>query len=258
MRRLLAPLFGGSLLAHVVLLAVAPKVRPLPPIVGLLVGALLFTSLAAVAAFSGGALGALLGTGVRLLWFALGAVGCVAANLLDCGPLADVSLLIAGTGLALLILPLLRDRNILVPVALVAAMVDLWGVATGPTAVAMESAPEVLQRASVKVAALGSLKPVSFVGLGDVVFVALFGGAVAAFGLRLWATLGWTVALLLGAMALAIFGPVPVPALPFAALAVLLPNRKSFSLTREEKLAASAVAAVVATLLAVISIVGAK
>jgi len=258
MRPLLPALFWGSLAARLLLLLLAPKAKGLPPLLGLLLGAFLFTSLSVLAAFSGGALGALLGLGKRLLWFALGVVGCVASNFFECGIAAEISLLVAGTGLALLVLPLLRERNILVPVALVAAMVDLWGVAAGPTAVAMRSSPEVVQRASVKVSPLGGMRPISFMGLGDLVFVALFGGAVSALGLRLWATLCWMVVLLLFAMWLAIFLPVPVPALPFVSLAVLLPNRRSFSLSKGEKLAASAVAAIIAALLAIISIVGAR
>lgn len=256
-RRLLLALFIFSLAAHLALTALAPKVK-VGPLLGLALGAVAFTSLAISVAFFGGALGATLDLGTRLIWFGLGVVGCIVSAVLEWRLAADAFLIAAGTGLALIILLLFRERNILFPMALVAAVVDFWGVAAGPTALAMKSAPKMVERASVKVAALGSIEPISFVGLGDVVFVALFGGAVAAFGLRLWATLSWTMALLILAMALAILGPVPIPALPFAALALLLPNRKSFSLAREEKLAALTVTVVVASLLVVFSFFGAK
>ena len=61
MRRLLLALFGGSIAAHLALMWLAPKLR-VQPLLGLVLGALLSTSLAAVAAYSGGALGCLLYT----------------------------------------------------------------------------------------------------------------------------------------------------------------------------------------------------
>jgi len=257
MRHSFLGLFLGSLLAYVVLLEVAPRLK-VPAPLGMALGAVLFTSLATVAAFLGGATIAPMNVGGKLLWFLLGLAGCVTASRFDLGVAVDAFLILAGVGFGALVLLAVRDRNLLVPVALVAAVVDLWGVTKGPTAMALKVAPEVVEEVSLKVASIGSVEPISFVGPGDIFFVALFGSAAVALGLRVWATMGWMVLLLACAMILAAFGPFSVPALPFVAVATLLANREVFSLTREEKIATSAVTAAIALLLAVVSVATAK
>jgi hypothetical protein len=142
---------------------------------------------------------------------------------------------------------LLRDRNILLPVAAVAILADIFTVAVGPTAKALEHAPELVQRFSVGLPEAGSaagpegakgLAMLASMGIGDFVFLALFFTAAARFGFPLGR--GGKVIAGLVCAALAVYFLLPpvipgIPLLPFIAGGFLIAYGGLFKLSKGER-----------------------
>ena len=142
---------------------------------------------------------------------------------------------------------LLRDRNILLPVAVVAILADIFTVAIGPTGKALEHAPELVQKFSVGLPAAGSaagpegakgLAMLASMGIGDFVFLALFLTAAARFGLPL--RRGGAIMATLVCLALAAYFLLPpvlpgIPLLPFIAGGFLLAYAGRLKLSRTER-----------------------
>jgi len=158
----------------------------------------------------------------------------------------DLALFFAAVLAGLLAARAVREPNMLVPIAVVAAMVDIWGVYWGFVAHIMEKAPQVAESFSAQLPISGkemaALPLVSSVGAGDMLFAALFFGCVWKFGLpvRRTAAAMWT-AVLLGPVVVMVAAQATgrelrvLPGLPFLAAAVLAANWKQFDLSRSEK-----------------------
>ena len=142
---------------------------------------------------------------------------------------------------------MLREPSILLPVAVVAAVVDFWGVYWGFVAHVSEKAPEVAQSLSAQVPQMADMPiavpMVGAIGAGDFLFLALFMAALHRMGLRLrptmWAltitlTLGPTLALLIPKW-LFHHELDRLPGLPFISLAALAANWRSLRPSREER-----------------------
>jgi hypothetical protein len=142
---------------------------------------------------------------------------------------------------------LLRDRNILLPVAVVAILADIFTVAIGPTGKALEHAPKLVEKFSVGLPAAGSaagrqgvkgLAMLATMGIGDFVFLALFLTAAARFGFPL--SRGGKLIAGLVCLALAAFFLLPpvipgIPLLPFIAGGFLIAYARRFRLSRTER-----------------------
>jgi hypothetical protein len=158
----------------------------------------------------------------------------------------DLALFFAAVFVGLLVARTVREPNMLVPIAAVAALVDIWGVYWGFVAHIMEKAPQVAETFSTKLPIAGKelavLPMISSVGAGDMLFAALFLGCVWKFGLSIgrtgaamWATvLIGPVIVMAGAQA-AGHGLTALPGLPFLAAALVGANWKRFNLSRAEK-----------------------
>lgn len=157
-------------------------------------------------------------------------------------------------GLGALLALLLKDRNMLLPVAAFLAGFDMFLVfaPTGPVQTLMAQAPETFRAVTYRVPTVGSPEPIAFVGPADFIFLGLFFVALHRFGMRTRETLIWVVPALLAYLFVVILfgdatlGPVSLGALPALlpiGLVVLLVNRKEFRLTRSEKAATWAVVA---------------
>jgi len=217
-------------------------------------------------------LGALLGLGLLLLflvaalglilsvvrlelgpWVQLGgaaaAAGLVlATRKLGLAPLADYLVVVAASLFGCLVARLIREPNLLVPVAVVAGLVDFWGVYWGFVAHISKTAPQVVQSFSSAVptpAATGLPLPgLSAMGIGDFLFTALYLGAVWRLGMRTLRTArAIFVAVLFSPLA---FWLVPLvthrplealPGLPFIGAGLLVANWRDFRISREEKFA---------------------
>ncbi len=146
------------------------------------------------------------------------------------------------TFLGILLSPIIREPNVLLPVALVAMPIDYIGAMTaiGFTHAIVDKHPDFVHHVSVPVPGIGGavhhggLHPIIFIGPGDVLFVAFFFAVVLRLNLNVRGTFWWIYGLLTATMlAVQVFG-LNIAALVPMGLAVLLANFRYFKLKREE------------------------
>ena len=147
------------------------------------------------------------------------------------------------TFLGILLSPIIREPNVLLPVALVAMPIDYLGAMTaiGFTQNIVAKHPEVVRHVSVAVPGVGSathhngLHPLGFIGPGDILFVAFFFAVVLRLNLNLRGTF-WGIYGLLTLTMLFVLSPwgFNIAALVPMGLAVLIANFRYFRLKREE------------------------
>jgi len=172
--------------------------------------------------------------------------------------LGDLLLVLAALLFGRLVAPLVSDRNLLVPVALVSSIVDFWGVYWGFVHFASKKAAKVVAHFSAVVPQAGP--PVlggprlGSIGLGDFVFMAIFFAVVAKFRMA-WRTTLWLSLLCLLIAAYAFIGLSALPGLPFLAAAVLLANWHHFSLSRTEKVLVIWSVVIISALLAIVTLI---
>lgn len=150
----------------------------------------------------------------------------------------DIALIFFAVSLGYTLSVIVREPNILLPVAIFAAIVDFWSVNFGPLAILLATRPQVVEAAAVQVPALGQAMPVSMIGVGDFVFLALFFGVMYRFRMNVIGAFWMGYALLTVTMFLVIAAPGfgAVPALVPIAIAVIGANAKHFKLKRGEVL----------------------
>ena len=147
------------------------------------------------------------------------------------------------TFLGILLSPIIREPNVLLPVALVAMPIDYLGAMTsiGFTNRMVAQHPDFVKHVSVPVPGVGSathyggLAPIGFIGPGDVLFVAFFFAVVLRLNMNVRGTF-WAIYGLLTATMLFVLSPwgFNIAALVPMGLAVLLANFRYFKLKREE------------------------
>lgn len=154
-----------------------------------------------------------------------------------------------GAGLALL----LKDKNMLLPVAIFLALFDIFLVFTplGFVQQLMKSQPKLLPAVAHQIPQVATQPqetgvPVgtfAYIGPADFLFMGMFFVAVFRFGMRSRETLRWLLIALALYIPLALFlGPIPL--LVPIGLAVLLVNLREFKMNTEEKLSTAIVAAI--------------
>lgn len=166
-----------------------------------------------------------------------------------------LSLLItmACTFFGILLSRIVREANILLPVALVAMPVDYIGAMTpvGFTQNMVAQHSGIVQAVSVHVPTVGGLQPISYIGPGDALFMAFFFSVVLRLGMNDRGTFWAMYGLLTAAMLLVLFsGPlfhrdINIAALVPMGLAVIAANFRAFRLKRAEVFAAGYAAALV-------------
>ena len=176
------------------------------------------------------------------------------------GAVSSLSFLFACIFCGRLLSLIVRERNILLPVAIMAGLADIFTVFFGPTGKTLEHAPKLVEKLSVGIPKAGSaagaaggagLSHIATAGLGDFIFLAFFFAAVWRFGLRSRTTF-WTILImmLLGMLGVLLLPFVPaLPLLPFIVLGFLLANATAFKLSRQEKINTAVVVVFVAGLL---------
>jgi len=175
----------------------------------------------------------------------------------------DLALVLAAAFLGVLVARLIREPNMLVPVALVASIVDMWGVYYGVVREIGERAPETAAALSTSVP-MAVAPMLGSIGIGDFVFMGLFFAAVVRLGLCVSATL-WASAAALLIASLVFFGaslsphlaPLAqrLPGLPFLAAAVVAVNARRFDFSREENRAVVAVVVALGLILTAVTLV---
>ena len=147
------------------------------------------------------------------------------------------------TFLGILLSPIIREPNVLLPVALVAMPIDYLGAMTaiGFTKQMVERHPEIVKPLSVPVPSVGGaahhagLAPIAFIGPGDVLFVAFFFAVALRLNMNVRGTFWWIYGLLTATMIYVLSpGSINVGALVPMGLAVLIANFSYFKLKREE------------------------
>ena len=148
-----------------------------------------------------------------------------------------LAIITAAASIGYLVALRVRDRNLLLPVVMFAAYIDFWTVTRGPVSAVLEKAPEVAMAVAAPIPAAGTgvFVPMTMVGPGDFLFMALVFAAVHRLGLN-GARNYWFVfaGMTLGMLAV-LFGLLPaLPALVVLAVSVVAANWGKFKLTRQE------------------------
>jgi len=161
---------------------------------------------------------------------------------------ASFLVILASVSLGYLLSFLLKEKNILLPVSVFAAYTDFWTVLWGPTSSVVQQAPEVVQAVSAAIPApgAGSIQPISFIGPGDFIFMAMFFAALTRLKMEPSKTY-WLLFPLLSLGMLAVLMnvfPVGLPALVLVSFAVVIVNRRHFKLQRQEIISTVIVAVV--------------
>lgn len=171
-------------------------------------------------------------------------------------------LILTGTFFGQLLSRIIRERSLLVPVALISGLIDLWGVYWGPVSAMSDSAPAAVSSMATAATAaaqvpdamrdampssmayLASIAPPDSIGIGDFVFIAFF--LACAYRLKfsarntMWGIfLGLLAASFIMSLdGISIFGyEIAVQYLPgllFICGGVLLANWKAWQMTRTE------------------------
>jgi len=165
-----------------------------------------------------------------------------------------LSITLGCTFLGILLSPIIREANVLLPVALVAMPVDYLGAMTpiGFTQNALARNPGLVHIVTIPVPAVGgaahhhgALHPIGFIGPGDALFMAFFFAVALRLKLNTRGTFWWMYGLLTATMLLVLFMGVNVAALIPMGLAVLIANGRFFQLKREEVFATVYAAALI-------------
>jgi len=165
------------------------------------------------------------------------------------GAIADSLILAGALLLGSSISGLIRHANLLPPIAIVLTVVDIWTVWLGGFVVRIQQkaqegvviAQRVIEAATVRIPTVATAQyarvGIPVIGIGDLFFAAFLFALLWKFGLNtrsafVLSVVFVTVGLMIAQLPFIPFG---VPGLPFIALAILLPNLKSFQYTPEEK-----------------------
>lgn len=176
--------------------------------------------------------------------------GPIVANLV--GAAGQAGLATWCVGLGALLATLVKDKNILLPIAIFFAIYDKILVLTpvGVTQKIMEQAPEVLETVGMQIPAVqaeatgGAVIPGAYVGPADLVFLGMFFIALFRFRMRTRETLRWMVPALVFYLFVVLFTGFSLPALVPIGLVLVLVNWREFRLNRDEKIATFGLAAV--------------
>jgi len=156
-------------------------------------------------------------------------------------------------GIGALLALILKDQNLLLPIAIFLALFDMWLVFApeGFVQQSMKAAPQVLGNIAYQVPSPqtqptgGLARPLLYVGPADYLFLSMFFVALHRFRMRTQATFRWMVPVLAIYLLIVLtlgdvqLGPIRLGALPALVpigIVVLLVNRKEFRLTRDEKI----------------------
>jgi hypothetical protein len=151
-------------------------------------------------------------------------------------------------GLGVLVAMLIKDKNMILPIAVFLAGFDIFLVFSpkGPTAKFIEAQPEVFQSIAMSVPtprptgpeapAGAAVQPMAFVGPADLFFVATFFVCLYRFKMRVAATAKWLVPVMAAYLLVVLLptGLGMLPALVPIGATVLLVNRGQFKLSRDE------------------------
>lgn len=145
------------------------------------------------------------------------------------------------TFLGILLSLIIREPNVLLPIALVAIPIDYVGAMTslGFTQAVVQHAPQIVSAVSVPVPSIGTphsvgAHPIGYIGPGDALFIACFFAAVQRLGLNERGTFWWVYTLLTIAMLVVLITGLNIAALVPMGVAVIVANFRYFRFQRSE------------------------
>lgn len=161
--------------------------------------------------------------------------------------LQSFALLVLGTFFGLVVSRMIKHANMLGPIGVLVALIDIWGVLFGGivsqllTNKATKHIAEAGMGGGPRLGAPTSQFHLFLpdIGIGDFLFLAFFLGVIVQFGMN-WRTSALLMWGLISFALLLIVLPINVPALPgllFIGAGAVLPNLKYFQFTREERFA---------------------
>ena len=172
------------------------------------------------------------------------------------------SILLIACSIGYLVSLRIKDRNLLLPVVMFAACIDLWTVNVGPVSSMMEKMPEIVSAVSAPIpkAGTGMFVPSVMMGMGDPLFMALVFAAVHRLGLNARRNFWFVCVVMTGGMLAVLLDALPyLPALVALAVGVVAANWGQFNLSKEEKISTAIVAVVLlGTLPLVWSLLGSR
>lgn len=162
------------------------------------------------------------------------------------GALGNLFLACWCVGLGALLATLLREKNMILPIALFLALLDIFLVLTpvGPTAKFVKENQKTFSKVAYQVPKastkeekkqVGRAAPAAFVGPADWIFLSMFFVCLFKFGMRTRETMKWMIPTLIGYLAIVLFTGLPLPALLPIGACVLIVNAREFRLTKDEK-----------------------
>ena len=164
--------------------------------------------------------------------------------LLFARPMADLALITAAAVMGTLVAKVISDPKMLLPVAVVGALVDYWGVYMGTTSAFIKASPDFVRAVSAGIPSFGGgltqrgVQPASFVGFGDWLFLTMFLAVAFRYDLQPRRTFWALLAFLVPAMLIVIFGGLDyLPAIVPMALAIVCVNGKKLKMSRSEAFA---------------------
>jgi len=157
------------------------------------------------------------------------------------------TLLLVATFFGLLVARLIRHANMIGPIGVMVALIDIWGVLFGGIVsqlLANKHTQNVASHAMAKGPTLGAASAkfsleLPAVGIGDYLFLALFLGVLVRFRMNWRASAVWMWAgVSLALLAIVLIPQVPpLPGLLFLGAGAVLPNLRYFVFTRDERFA---------------------
>ncbi len=144
---------------------------------------------------------------------------------------------------------IIREKSLLLPVVIIAALVDFWNVYVGPLGHVVATRPDIISKVVVQMPTPVPGMPVPMIGMGDFVFLALYMSVVCRLGMNIRGTFWWGYGLLTATILAVLRFDLPIPALVPMSVVIIIANRREFNLKREEVIATTVVSLLVATLL---------
>ncbi|MDO8683547.1 MAG: hypothetical protein Q7N50_08705 [Armatimonadota bacterium] len=149
----------------------------------------------------------------------------------------DITRILTSVFLGYLVSFILREKNIILPIAAFSAFIDVWTVTWGPTKQMVTMAPQIVEAVSAPILVPGGGgKVVGFIGPADLVFLALFFGAIYKLKMEPARTF-WYVLPFLSLAMLAVTMTdyfTGLPALVPMAFGVVIANFRHFKLSKQE------------------------
>lgn len=159
------------------------------------------------------------------LLIALGA-GLLAGALNDggIGAAANVFEALLAAAIGILFARAMSAPVMAIAVPVFVALLDIWSVATGPTAKLLEREADAADPLSFDMPAWGDMGSAGQVGVSDAIFLSMFAAWTWRHGFRRGATIAGLAAGLLAALLLGVTLDRAIPAIPLLAAGFLLPN----------------------------------